>query len=266
MEILGLKVLWMQVQRLFLICLNDTKYFYKGLIFIDSKKILVIEDEVSIAELEKDYLEINGFSVDIENNGKNALEKALSKKYNLIVLDLMLPEIDGFEILKAIRKVSNVPVLLVSAKKEDIDIIRGLGLGADDYVTKPFSPIQLVARVKAHITKYERLLLGVQSQNSTIEIGEIKIDLSSRRVYLNDNEVSFTSKEFDLLCFLAQNPRRVFSKEELLDRIWGFDSYSKVDASTVTVHIKKVRNKIESDISNPKYIETVWGAGYRFKD
>lgn len=231
-----------------------------------SKKILIIEDEVSIAELERDYLELNGFSVDFEIDGKKGMNSALSKKYNLIILDVMLPEIDGLEILKAIRQGSNVPVILVSAKKEDIDIIRGLGLGADDYLTKPFSPVQLVARVKAHISKYERLLSGIDLQNNIIETGDLKIDLSSRKVYVNDIGINFTSKEFDLLYFLAKNPHRVFSKQELLEYIWGFDSISKADVATVTVHIKKIRNKIEHDISNPKYIETVWGTGYRFKE
>jgi len=227
------------------------------------KKILIIEDENSIAELERDYLEINGYAVTIENTGDGGLKKALSVDLDLIILDLMLPNIDGFEICRQIRCRSEVPVLMVSAKKEDIDKIRGLGLGADDYITKPFSPSELVARVKAHISRYERLIGGREQKNAVLNIRGLSIDKSSRRVYINSSEVVFTTKEFDLLLFLAQNPNRVFSKDELFDRIWGMDSMG--DIATVTVHIKKIREKIEMDTSNPQYIETVWGAGYRFK-
>lgn len=228
------------------------------------KKILIIEDETSIAELEKDYLELSNFKVDIEVSGKTGLEAAKEKNYELIILDLMLPEIDGFEICKQIRKIKNTPILMVSAKKEDIDKIRGLGLGADDYMTKPFSPSELVARVKAHISRYERL---VNSSNKNlddeIEIRGLNINKASRKVFVNGKESQFTAKEFDLLVFLAQNPDRVFSKEELFDEIWGMDSFGEI--ATVTVHIKKIREKIEKDTSNPEYIETVWGAGYRFR-
>lgn len=227
------------------------------------KRVLIIEDETSIAELERDYLEINGFSADIENNGESGLRKAKSGGYDLIILDLMLPRVDGFEICRQIRSESDIPILMVSAKKEDIDKIRGLGLGADDYITKPFSPGELVARVKAHLARYERLVGSKELKNETINIRGLSIDKTSRRVFVNGEEVVFTTKEFDLLVFMAANSNRVFSKEQLFDRIWGMDSLG--DIATVTVHIKKIREKIELDTSNPQYIETVWGAGYRFR-
>lgn len=226
-------------------------------------KILIIEDEESIAELEKDYLELSSFQVTIENNGQTGLERALAEEFNMIILDLMLPGLDGFEICKRIREVKNVPILMVSAKKEDIDKIRGLGLGADDYITKPFSPSELVARVKAHIARYERLIGSAATENDIIEIRGLKIDKTARRVYVNDEEKSFTTKEFDLLTFLASNPNHVFTKEELFKEIWDMDSIG--DIATVTVHIKKIREKIEFNTAKPQYIETIWGVGYRFK-
>lgn len=227
------------------------------------KRILIVEDEQSIAELQRDYLEINGFTVDIENSGDTGLKRAISEDYALIVLDLMLPVVDGFEICRQVRAEKDTPILIVSARKEDIDKVRGLGLGADDYITKPFSPSELVARVKAHITRYERLVGQKEKRSESIQIRGIRIDKADRRVFVNDSEVSFTTKEFDLLYFLAQNPNHVYSKEELFDKIWGLDSFG--DIQTVTVHIKKVREKIEMDSSSPQYIETIWGAGYRFK-
>ncbi len=225
--------------------------------------ILLIEDEESIAELEKDYLELSDFSVTIETDGKAGLEKALSQDFNMIILDLMLPGIDGFEVCKKVREQKDIPILMVSAKKDDIDKIRGLGLGADDYMTKPFSPSELVARVKAHIARYERLVGSNQMKNDVIEIRGIRIDKTARRVYVNDDEKILTTKEFDLLTFLASNPNRVFSKDELFTKIWDMDSVG--DIATVTVHIKKIREKIEYDSSKPQYIETIWGVGYRFK-
>lgn len=227
------------------------------------KKILVIEDDISIAELERDYLEINGFEAELEQRGDKGLLKALNAEYDLIILDLMLPGMDGFEICRQIRIKKNTPILMVSAKKEDIDKIRALGLGADDYVTKPFSPGELVARVKAHISRYERLVGGKDIKRGILEIRGLAIDQASRRVYLNDKEVIFTTKEFDLLLFLASNPNRVFTKEELFEKIWGMESQG--DVATVTVHIRKIREKIEENPSNPKYIETIWGVGYRFE-
>ncbi len=226
-------------------------------------KILIIEDEVSIAELEKDYLELSGFEVDMEHNGDTGLDKALKNDFDLIILDLMLPGIDGFEICRRIREQKNIPVLMVSAKKEDIDKIRGLGMGADDYITKPFSPSELVARVKAHLARYERLIGSAAKSNEVIEIRGLKIDKTARRVYVNGEEKAFTTKEFDLLTFLAENPNHVFKKEELFNKIWDMESLG--DIATVTVHIKKIREKIEFNTSKPQYIETIWGVGYRFK-
>jgi len=226
-------------------------------------KILIVEDEEAIAELEKDYLELNDFEVTIENNGDTGLATALSEDFNLIILDLMLPGIDGFEICKRIREEKNVPILMVSAKKDDIDKIRGLGLGADDYLTKPFSPSELVARVKAHMSRYERLVGSHSKENDIIEIRGIRIDKTARRVFIDGEEKSFTTKEFDLLTFLAENPNHVFTKEEIFREIWDMDSIG--DIATVTVHIKKIREKIETDTGKPQYIETIWGVGYRFK-
>ncbi len=226
-------------------------------------KILIVEDEESIAELEKDYLELSGFEVQIKNSGDEGLKEALEGEYNLLILDLMLPGVDGFEICRKVRKVKNTPILLVSAKKDDIDKIRGLGLGADDYITKPFSPSELVARVKAHLARYERLIGSAVQENDIIEIRGIKIDKMARRVYVNGEEKQFTTKEFDLLTFLAQNPNHVFTKEELFREIWDMESIG--DIATVTVHIKKIREKIEFNTAKPQYIETIWGVGYRFK-
>ncbi len=226
-------------------------------------KVLIIEDEETIAELEKDYLELSDFTVDIENSGDKGLTRALNEDYDIIVLDLMLPGIDGFEVCRKIREKKQIPILMVSAKKDDVDKIRGLGLGADDYMTKPFSPSELVARVKAHLSRYERLMSTNQKQNDVIEIRGIKIDKTARRVFVDGEEKPFTTKEFDLLTFLAENPNHVYSKEELFREIWDMDSIG--DIATVTVHIKKIREKIEIDTSNPQYIETIWGVGYRFK-
>mgnify|MGYP001276845529 CR=1 FL=1 len=227
------------------------------------KRILIIEDEESIAELEKDYLELSGFEVEIENDGAEGLKKALSEEFDLFILDLMLPGVDGFEICRKVREVKNTPIIMVSAKKEDIDKIRGLGLGADDYITKPFSPSEMVARVKAHLARYERLIGSSMPDNEIIEIRGLKIDKTARRVWVNGEEKNFTTKEFDLLTFLAQNPNHVYTKEELFNKIWDMESIG--DIATVTVHIKKIREKIEFNTAKPQYIETIWGLGYRFK-
>lgn len=228
------------------------------------KKILIIEDERSIAELERDYLEIDGFMVDIEVRGDSGLKRALSEEYDLIILDLMLPNVDGFEICRKVRSKKNIPILMVSARKEDIDKIRGLGIGADDYITKPFSPGELMARVKAHLSRYERLVNKDAVKNDEIKIRGLIIDKASRRVYINGKEQTLTTREFDLLTFLAENPNRVFSKDELFDKIWEMDAFGEI--ATVTVHIRKIREKIETDPSNPQYIETIWGSGYRFRE
>ena len=226
-------------------------------------KILIIEDEEAIADLEKDYLELSGFDVEIATRGDVGLEKALKEEYDLIILDLMLPEVDGFDICRQVREEKNIPIIMVSAKKDDIDKIRGLGLGADDYMTKPFSPSELVARVKAHLARYERLIGSAVEENKVIEIRGLKIDTTARRVWVNGVEKNFTTKEFDLLTFLASHPNHVYTKDELFSEIWDMESIG--DIATVTVHIKKIREKIEYDTSNPQYIETIWGVGYRFK-
>ena len=226
-------------------------------------KILIIEDEEAIADLEKDYLELSGFKVQVANDGTTGLKLALSDDFNLVILDLMLPGVDGFEICRKVREEKNTPIIMVSAKKDDIDKIRGLGLGADDYMTKPFSPSELVARVKAHLARYDRLIGSAVEENKTIEIRGLKIDTTARRVWINGEEKNFTTKEFDLLTFLASHPNHVYTKDELFREIWDMESIG--DIATVTVHIKKIREKVEYDTSNPQYIETIWGVGYRFK-
>ena len=226
-------------------------------------KILIIEDEAAISELEKDYLELSDFEVTIAEDGNSGAARAISEDFDLIILDLMLPGMDGFDICKLIREKKDTPIIMVSAKKDDIDKIRGLGLGADDYMTKPFSPSELVARVKAHLARYKRLTSAGIKENEVIEIRGIKIDKTARRIYVDGEEKTFTTKEFDLLTFLAQNPNHVFSKEELFKEIWDMESVG--DIATVTVHIKKIREKIEKSTSKPQYIETIWGVGYRFK-
>jgi DNA-binding response OmpR family regulator len=227
------------------------------------KRILIIEDDQVIVEVEKDYLEASGFEVELATSGDLGLKKAMEEEYDLIILDLMLPNTDGFEICRQVRQAKNIPILMVSAKREEIDKIRGLGLGADDYITKPFSVGELVARVKAHLARYDRLMTdNLVRQKDEIRIRGIRIDKLSRKVFVNETEISFTSKEFDLLLFLALHPNRVFSKDELFEKIWGLDSMG--DNATVTVFIGKLREKIETNPSKPQYIETIWGVGYRF--
>lgn len=226
------------------------------------KRILIIEDQISIAELLKDYLEINNFQVVIKNNGRKGLEDALQADYDLILLDLMLPDIDGFEVCKKIRKKKIVPILIISALGEDIDKIRGLGLGADDYISKPFSPNELVARVKAHLNRFDRLTGKEEKDRHKIQIKNLTINKQSRQIFLDNKEIAFTTKEFEILNFLASHPNIVFSKEQIYDHIWGDDSYG--DIATIAVHIKKIRDKIEKDPQKPRFIDTLWGSGYRF--
>ena len=226
-------------------------------------KILIVEDEEDIADLEKDYLELSGFQVEVATDGETGLKRAMEGEFDLYILDLMLPGVDGFDICRQIRNEKNTPIIMVSAKKDDIDKIRGLGLGADDYMTKPFSPSELVARVKAHLARYDRLTGSAMEANKIIEIRGLKIDTTARRVWVNGEEKTFTTKEFDLLTFLASHPNHVYTKEELFREIWDMESIG--DIATVTVHIKKIREKVELDTSNPQYIETIWGVGYRFK-
>ena len=229
------------------------------------KNILIIEDDPSIANLQKDYLEISNYSVTVAGSGGEGLAELREKEYDLLILDIMLPGMDGFEVLKKVRETSDIPVLLVSARQEEIYKINGLGLGADDYITKPFSSGELVARVNAHLKKYERLRerFGSGKDNGKLLIRGLEIQKEARRVFVNGAEVNLAQKEFDLLFFLVQNANRVFGKEELFERIWGLDALG--DASTVTVHIARVREKIEPDPYKPQYIDTVWGAGYRFR-
>ena len=232
------------------------------------KKILIVEDDLSIAELQKDYLDLAGFKVSISADGLQALALIQENDYDLLILDIMLPGLDGLQILRQIRALQNIPVLLVSAKKEEIDKIKGFSLGADDYITKPFSPGELVARVKAHLGNYERLKQAVQqgmkkAAVETISIRGLKIEKGARRVYVNGLEVNFTHREFELLLFLAENPNRVFGREEIFEKVWGMEALG--DSATVTVHINRIRDKIEANPGNPQYVETVWGAGYRFR-
>lgn len=229
------------------------------------EKILIIEDDLAIAELMSDYLEVSGFSTQICSDGSQGLQQLNGNSYDLVILDIMLPGMDGFEILRRIRNNIDIPILLVSAKKDEIDKVRGLGLGADDYITKPFSPGELVARVKAHIAKYERLKSRfIENVNKNIlTVRGLEIHTESMRVFVNSNEVSLAQKEFELLLFLARHPDRVFSREELFEKIWGMDALG--DSATVTVHIARIREKTEANPAVPQYIETVWGAGYRFK-
>lgn len=226
-------------------------------------KILIIEDEEAIAQLEKDYLELSGYSVEIESDGAVGLEKALKYPYDLLILDLMLPSLDGFEICQQIRKEKTLPILMVSARKEDIDKIRGLGLGADDYITKPFSPGELVARVKAHLARYDRIVESLMPENAVIKIRGIKIDTQSKEVWVSNEKKSLTSREYDLLEYFVKHPNQVLSKEDIFKELWNTDAIG--DITTVAVHVKKLREKIEVDPTKPQYIETVWGMGYRFK-
>lgn len=227
-------------------------------------RVLIIEDDELIAELERDYLEASGFEVVLELNGTKGFEEVMSGGYDALILDLMLPGKSGFDICREVRQVLDLPVIMVTAKKEDVDKIRGLGLGADDYMVKPFSPAELVARVRSHIQIHERLLAQKEvQQTQSINIKNMKILPKERRVFVNEQEVSLTNKEFELLLFLSENPNIVFSKEMLFDRIWGMDALGNM--ATVTVHVNRLREKVEKDPSNPQFIETVWGAGYRFK-
>jgi DNA-binding response OmpR family regulator len=227
------------------------------------KRILIVEDDKKIAELERDYLEANNYEVDIALTGDDGLKMALLHEYNLIILDIMLPFTDGFKVCREVSQKKDIPILLVSAKGENIDKIKGFGLGAADYIVKPFEPSELVARVNAHIKRYDRLVSNHLDKKEEIVIGKLRIEKNSRRVFVDNQEISLPNKEFDVLLFLAENPNIVFSKDKLFYSIWGFDSYG--DHSTVAVHINRIREKIETDSSNPQYIETVWGVGYRFK-
>ena len=226
------------------------------------RKILIVEDDQEIAMLERDYLEIAGFAADVVSDGARAAERALAGAYDLILLDLMLPGASGYDICRQVRSRLEIPILIVTARTDPVDKIRGLGLGADDYIAKPFDPAELVARVKAHLNRYDRLVGAGRAQDvERITVGELTILPRSWKVYKGERELRLPNREFELLKFLAENPNIVFSKEQLFEAIWGYDYLG--DSATVTVHISRIRDKIEDDPSNPRIIETVWGAGYR---
>ncbi|MCR4998374.1 MAG: response regulator transcription factor [Lachnospiraceae bacterium] len=228
-----------------------------------NNRILIIEDDMAIAEVERDYLQFNNFDVDVETDGSIGLQRALDEPYDLILLDVMLPHTDGYEICTRIRQKRNIPILMVSARKEEIDKIRGLGFGADDYITKPFSLAELAARVRAHLARYERLVTASPEDMEIVSVRGIKLDKNARRAWVNNEEVILTSKEFDILLFFIEHPNTVYSKDELFKEVWNMDAVG--DNATVTVHIKRLREKIEINSNKPQYIETVWGVGYRFR-
>jgi DNA-binding response OmpR family regulator len=241
----------------------------------EKPRILIIEDDDTIAELERDFLEINGFITERESDGVKGMERALKGTFDLILLDIMLPGIDGYAICRAIRDKINVPILMVTARGEETDKVRGLGLGADDYITKNFTPAELVARIKSHIARFKRITEAarIEAANSAsvkkpgeaeknIVAGNLIINPASRRIFVSGTEIELANKEYELLFFLASNPEIVFSKEKLYDKIWGENMYG--DLNTVREHITRLRKKIENDPANPVHIQTVWGAGYRF--
>ncbi len=228
------------------------------------KKILIVEDDEAIANLEKDYLILSGYDVTIAGTGTEGLSKAIENDYDLILLDIMLPGSDGFAICKRLREKKDIPVLFVSAKKESYDKIQGFGLGADDYIVKPFDPSELVARVKAHIARFEKLTTRNEGKRkAVIEYGDLTIDEDARMVMKKGKEIGFTSKEYEILLLLMKSPNIVFSREQIYDKVWGMDAYG--DTATVTVHLNRIREKIEDDANNPRYIQTIWGIGYRFR-
>ncbi len=224
-------------------------------------KILIIEDDKQIAELEKDFLEMNGYEVKIENDGHKGLKEAMTEKYQLIIIDIMLPSVNGYDILMMIRDKLNIPFIVVSARSDDMDKIKGIELGADDYMTKPFNPNELVARVKNQLARYDRLL-NINKQHGEIEFNGVIINEESRRVFVNGDEIIMTTTEFDILLFFMKNPDIVHSKQTIFERVWGEDEYG--DIGTVPVYVQKIRKKMEKDYTHPKIIETVWGVGYRF--
>lgn len=226
------------------------------------QKILIVEDDRDIAAIERDYLELNNYQVEITGDGVSGLERGLSGSFDLILLDLMLPGMDGFAVCQKLRENIDVPILMVTARREDIDKIRGLGLGADDYIEKPFSPSVLVARVKAHMARYERLTGDLRNRKAKLQAGGLQLNTETRRVYVDGQEVELKNREYELLYFLMLHMDMVFSREELYEKIWGLDAMG--DNATVAVHINRIRDKIEQDPSHPRYIQTVWGAGYRF--
>ncbi len=226
-------------------------------------KILIVEDDEAIAGLEEDYLTAEGYETETAHDGEEGLKKALSTDYDLMLLDVMLPKMDGFELLERVRLEKDIPILLVTARKEDIDKIKGLGLGADDYVTKPFSPGELVARVKAHLSRYSRLMGIADLEKDVLKVRGLRLERKTKRVFVNGEEKRLTVREYELLYFFMTHPNKVYSKQDLFREVWGSEEYG--DLATVPVHVNKLREKIEVDRDNPQYVETVWGMGYRLK-
>jgi DNA-binding response OmpR family regulator len=225
-------------------------------------RVLIIEDDPNVAEVVGRYLSREGYEVEIATDGASGLERALSDPPELVVLDLMLPNLGGLEVCKRIRAAAPVPVIILTALGEEADRIVGLELGADDYVAKPFSPRELTARVKAVLRRASGPLAASAARPALLRAGALEVDVTAHEARLAGDLVALTAKEFDLLSYLMENPRRAFRREELLERVWGF-SYG--DTSTVTVHIRRLREKIEADPSAPRYVTTVWGVGYRFE-
>lgn len=230
------------------------------------KKILIIEDDEDISMIEEAYLEFAGFETKILSDGNKVNEIIEAESFDLILLDLMLPGKSGYTICREIRDKLDIPILMVTARTESVDKIRGLGMGADDYISKPFDPAELVARVTANLRQYDRMLQksadsAREEEPEEIRIQDLRILVNSWKVFKGDQEIRFPNKEFELLKFFAQHPNIVFSKEQLFEKIWGFDYAG--DSATVMVHVNRIREKIEDDSKNPKILETVWGAGYR---
>lgn len=231
----------------------------------DNKRVLIVEDDEDISMIEEAYLEAAGFETRIVSDGEKVLNLLKQESFDLVLLDLMLPGKSGYEVCREVRDKIDIPILMVTARTESVDKIRGLGLGADDYIAKPFDPAELVARVNANLRQYDRMLkrtLGERVEEPReIKIGDLRILVHSWKIYKGDKEIKFPNREFELLKFMAMNPNIVFSKEQLFEKIWGYDYIG--DSATVMVHINRIREKIEDDSKNPKILETVWGAGYR---
>ncbi len=231
----------------------------------DNKRILIVEDDEDISMVEEAYLESAGFETKIIAEGTSVGVLLEKEQFDLILLDLMLPGKSGYEICREIRDQIDIPILMVTARTESVDKIRGFGLGADDYIAKPFDPAELVARVHANLRQYERVQKKTPKEKNDepeeIKIQDLRIFVNSWKVYKGEREIKFPNREFEILKFFALNPNIVFSKEQIFEKIWGYDYVS--DSATVMVHINRIREKIEDDSKNPKILETVWGAGYR---
>lgn len=230
----------------------------------DKRTILIVEDDEDISMIEEAYLQAAGFETILVADGSKVSEMLTAHKADLILLDLMLPGKSGYEVCREIREQVDIPILMVSARTEAVDKVKGFGLGADDYITKPFDPAELVARIHANLRQHDRVMKKYEAEEGKpkeICIGNIRILPESWKVYKGETEIKFPNREFELLKFMAENPNIVFSKETLFEKIWGYDYVG--DSATVMVHINRIREKIEEDSKNPKLLETVWGAGYR---